>query len=120
LREPRAGDLTKQQFVLLATVEQNEGVSQAELVAITGMDRSTVAEMIRRMTERGLLGRKRTETDKRANAVYIAADGHKALRGGRTANARVEQMLLSDLWATDRAKLVKMLTVISRTEVGAP
>ena len=55
-REPAASDLTKQQFTVLAAVEQNEGVSQTDLVATTGIDRSTLAEMIRRMIEKGLLG----------------------------------------------------------------
>ncbi len=34
-REPGASDLTKQQFTVLAAVEQNEGMSQTDLVAIT-------------------------------------------------------------------------------------
>ena len=46
VREPGASELTKQQFIVFAAVEQNEGVSQTELVAITGLDRSTFAEMI--------------------------------------------------------------------------
>src|SRR5882762_6784944 len=68
-REPGASDLTKQQFTVLAAVEQNEGMSQTDLVGITGIDRSTLAEMIRRMIERGLLDRERTENDQRANSV---------------------------------------------------
>ena len=68
-RESGAGDLTKQQFTVLSAVESNEGVSQTELVAVTGIDRSTLAEMIRRMIDKGLLDRERTEADARANAV---------------------------------------------------
>ena len=90
-REPGASDLTKQQFTVLTAVEQNEGMSQTDLVAITGIDRSTLAEMIRRMIEKGLLDRERTESDQRANAVRIAASGKKALRGARTASERVER-----------------------------
>src|SRR3954463_11749621 len=93
-QEPAASDLTKQQFTVLAAVEQNEGMSQTDLVAITGIDRSTLAEMIRRMIEKGLLDRERTEADQRANAVRIAMSGRKALRGARTASDRVERMLL--------------------------
>ena len=73
--EPGASDLTKQQYTVLSAVEQNEGMSQTDLVAITGIDRSTLAEMIRRMIEKGLLDRERTEADARANAVHIAANG---------------------------------------------
>lgn len=111
-REPGASDLTKQQFTVLAAVEQNEGMSQTDLVSITGIDRSTLAEMIRRMIDKGLLGRERTEADQRANAVRIGTSGKKALRSARAANERVEKALLSGLSASDRAKFIRMLTVL--------
>src|SRR5256886_4109032 len=116
-RESSATDLTKQQFTVLAAVEQNEGISQTDLVALTGIDRSTLAEMIRRMIDKGLLDRERTETDQRANAVRIAPSGKKALRGARTASDRVERTLLASLNATDRARFLKMLSaVVSQAE----
>lgn len=111
-REPGASDLTKQQFTVLAAVEQNEGISQTDLVNLTGIDRSTLAEMIRRMIEKGLLDRERTEADQRANAVHLAALGRKALRSARQASERVERTLLSALPAGDRGKLVKMLAAV--------
>ena len=110
--EAGSGELTKQQFTLLAALEHNDGVSQTALVEITGIDRSTLAEMIRRMIERGLLDRERTESDQRANAVRIAVAGKKALRSARTANERVERALLAGLAAADRARLVKMLAIV--------
>ena len=55
--EVGSGELTKQQFTLLAALEHNDGVSQTALVEITGIDRSTLAEMVRRMLEKGLLSR---------------------------------------------------------------
>jgi DNA-binding MarR family transcriptional regulator len=112
-RESSASDLTKQQFTVLAAVEQNEGISQTDLVGLTGIDRSTLAEMIRRMIDKGLLDRERTESDQRANAVQIAAVGRKALRSARTANERVEKTLLASLSAGDRTKFLKMLATVA-------
>jgi DNA-binding MarR family transcriptional regulator len=112
-REPGASDLTKQQFTVLAAVEQNEGISQTDLVGITGIDRSTLAEMIRRMIEKGLLDRERTESDQRANAVRMAAAGRKALRSARTASDRVERTLLAGLSAADRTRFLKMLSSVA-------
>lgn len=111
-REPGASDLTKQQFTVLSAVERNEGMSQTDLVGITGIDRSTLAEMIRRMIEKGLIDRERTETDQRANAVRIAPGGRKALRGARAANDRVERALLGGLSAAERQKFIRMLTAL--------
>ena len=111
-RESGASDLTKQQYTVLSAVEKNEGMSQTALVAVTGIDRSTLAEMIRRMMEKGLIDRERTEADQRANAVRIAAGGKKALRGARTASERVERAMLAALPASERAKFVRMLMAL--------
>ena len=71
---PDSRELTKQQFTLLAALEHHDGASQTVLVEITGIDRSTLAEMVRRMLEKGLCRRERTEEDQRANAVAISPD----------------------------------------------
>ncbi len=94
-REAGSRELTKQQFTLLCALEHNEGASQTTLVEITGIDRSTLAEMVRRMLERGLLSRERTEEDQRANAIAISpirpqGAARRAQRGrpGRAGPAR--------------------------------
>ena len=113
-REAGARELTKQQFMLLAALEQNEGVSQTALVEITGIDRSTLAEMVRRMLEKGLLTRERTEEDARANAVAISPAGRKALRSARNAADRAERALLDALPLPDRQKFLKALREIAQ------
>ncbi len=106
-------ELTPQQFTVLAALEHNEGVSQTALVEMTGIDRSTLAEMARRMVEKGLLSRERTEQDQRANAVAISAGGRKALRSARLAAERAERALLEALPASERPKFVKSLAQIA-------
>ena len=113
-REAGGKELTKQQFTLLCALEQNDGVSQTALVEITGIDRSTLAEMVRRMLEKGLLSRERTEEDARANAVAISPSGRKALRSARNAADRAERALLEALPQPDRLKFVKALTQIAQ------
>ena len=112
-REAGSCELTKQQFIVLCALENNEGVSQTALVEMTGIDRSTLAEMVRRMLERGLLSRERTETDARANAVAITASGRKALRAARSAADRAERLLLESLPPSERSKFIKSLTAIA-------
>lgn len=112
-REAGSCELTKQQFTVLAALENNEGVSQTALVEMTGIDRSTLAEMVRRMLERGLVSRERTETDARANAVAITSTGRKLLRTARTAADRAERLLLESLPPSERTKFVKALSIIA-------
>src|SRR6201989_1034181 len=113
-REAGARELTKQQFMLLAALEQNDGASQTALVEITGIDRSTLAEMVRRMLAKGLLSRERTEEDQRAKPVPISPTGRKALRAARNAADRAEKALLEALPLPERQKFVKALTQIAQ------
>jgi DNA-binding MarR family transcriptional regulator len=112
-RESGARELTKQQFMVLAALEHNDGVSQTALVEITGIDRSTLAEMVRRMLEKVLISRERTEEDARANAVAITATGRKLLRSARNAADRAEKALLDALPPGERNRFVKSLVQIA-------
>jgi DNA-binding MarR family transcriptional regulator len=112
-RESGTRELTKQQYTLLAALEHNDGASQTVLVEITGIDRSTLAEMVRRMLEKGLLSRERTEEDQRANAVAISPAGKKALRSARNASDRAEKALLETLPMPDRQKFIRALAQIA-------
>ena len=110
--EVESGGLTQRQFAVLFAVEQQEGVSQTVLVRMTGIDRSTLADMIVRMQNKDLLARKRTEEDQRANAVRITPTGRRALRATLPAVARAEAQLLEALSPRQRTEFVKMLTTI--------
>ncbi len=112
-RESGSRDLTKQQFTVLGALEHHEGASQTALVELTGIDRSTLAEMVRRMLEKGLITRERTEEDQRANAVAITAGGRKSLRAARAAADRAEKALLDALPAAERQRFVKSLAAIA-------
>ena len=78
----RAGrrDLTPRQYAVLLTVAQNEGLNQTQLVELTGIDRSTLADVVRRMLKKGLLQRRRTRDDARAYAVKLTDEGRKVLK----------------------------------------
>jgi DNA-binding MarR family transcriptional regulator len=112
-REAAGSDLTRPQFMVLAGVDHREGGSQTDLVGMVKIDRSTLAEMMRRMNDKGMLHRERTPGDARANAIRMTAGGRKALRAGRAAHDRVERTLLAPLSPADRAKLIKLLAIVA-------
>ena len=58
------GDLgiTARQYVVLSAVDGLEDPSQTTLCQYTGIDRATLADIVRRLVERGLLMRRRTLT----------------------------------------------------------
>lgn len=77
--EGGAGSVTQRQHAVLAAVAAKEGAAQADLVAATGVDRSTLADMVARMLDKGLLVRERSAVDARANAVRLTDAGRTAL-----------------------------------------
>ena len=113
------GDLTQRQFAVLFAVDQRDGVTQTELVLMTGIDRSTLADMILRMLGKDLLARKRTDEDQRANSVRITPTGRRALRTAMPIVLRSETQILEALPARMRADFIKALTLIAKAGADA-
>jgi DNA-binding MarR family transcriptional regulator len=72
--------ITPRQFIILAAVAEKPGLNQNAIVDETGIDRSSVAELVQKLAKRGLLRRRRTKKDSRAYAVRLTANGQEALR----------------------------------------
>jgi len=117
--EQDGSELTQRQFAVLFAVDQQEGVSQTVLVKATGIDRSTLADMIVRMQKKDLLARKRTDEDQRANSVRITPTGRRALRAAMPAMIRSDARFLEPLPVRARTELIKMLTTIAQKATEA-
>ena len=64
-------DVTPRQLAVLAAIGAHEGASLVNIVEATGVDRSKVADMVRRLLKRGLVSRKRTKEDARAYPAQL-------------------------------------------------
>ena len=104
--------LTPRQYAVLLTVAENEGVSQTGLVDRTGIDRSTLADIIRRMLKKGLVNRKRTKEDARAYAVKLTAKGQRALESASPAASLADQRILNALPKSKRNDFLNSLKTI--------
>ena len=111
--------LTPRQFAVLHAVDLHEGLSQTALVRETGIDRSTLADMISRMLRKDLLARKRTDEDARANSVRITPAGRKALRAAMPAVTKSEQKVLEILPARVRSEFTKGLSLIAQAALAS-
>src|SRR5215510_4782599 len=109
------GELTPRQFAVLYTVANNEGLSQTGLVERTGIDRSTLADIVRRMQRKGLLQRRRTKEDARAYAVKLTDEGRKALRTAEPLARRVDDRILEALPGKQRDQFINDLVAIVDT-----
>ena len=108
-------DLTPRQFAVLSTVAQTEDVSQTSIVDATGIDRSTLADIVRRLVERGLLARRRTKQDARMYAVRLSAAGRAAVDAASAGATETNDTILAALPASQRAVFVNALQKIVQT-----
>jgi len=111
--------LTPRQFAVLLTVAEHEGESQTNLVRLTGIDRSTLADIIRRMLNKGLLARRRTKRDARAYAVRPTQAGLDALQAAAPAAKLADQRILGAFDEGQRREFIAMLNLIVKA-VGPP
>jgi DNA-binding MarR family transcriptional regulator len=89
-----ADALTQRQYAVLAAVAAHEGATQTDLVRITGIDRSTLADMVGRMIAKGLLERERSAVDARANAVRATDQGRAEFEAAQPKVASADARLL--------------------------
>src|SRR5580700_1783666 len=105
--------LTQRQYTVLAAAGAADGVSQSDLVRATGIDRSTLADLVARMISTGLLERERSATDARANTVRLSAAGKSALADGGKPASSADVRLLDLLPPKKRDSFLKTLATLA-------
>ncbi len=114
-------DLTPRQFAVLLTVANNEGLSQTGLVERTGVDRSTLADIVRRLLKKGLLQRRRTREDARAYSVKLTEEGRKVVKNTDPVARRVDDRILDALPPKQREQFLDDLeTIVERLSKMMP
>jgi len=114
--------MTPRQFAVLKAIADSTEPSQTTLVQATGIDRSTLTDIMRRLVKRGLVARKRTRHDARMYAVRLTERGNAALKQAQPAAQTTEQRLLSALQPKERevflGTLAKIVNVTGDAERG--
>ncbi|MGE0740801.1 MAG: MarR family winged helix-turn-helix transcriptional regulator [Hyphomonadaceae bacterium] len=106
--------VTLRQFAVLAAIAEAPGLSQADLVRATGIDRSTLAEMITRMDKRSWVTRTASAVDARAVSLRLAPTGAQILVAS-TQHARAADAAILDLLPrTKRRTFVNTLMKLAK------
>jgi len=104
---------TPRQFAVMLTIDQNPGLSQVTLVGLTGIDRSTIAEILTRLVRRGLVRRTRLDNDQRVNALYLSDKGQASVAAAVPGVERAQRRILAPIPREERASFLRMLTLLS-------
>jgi len=110
------GVITLRQFAVLAAIAQKPGLRQSDLVRATGVDRSTLADMLSRMQKRAWVTRAAHSLDQRAQSVQLAPAG-AAILASATKHARAADAAILD--ALPRAKGKAFLNLLGKLSDAA-
>jgi len=111
--------LTLRQFAVLAALAGEEGQSQSRLVDKTGIDRSTLADMVGRMERAGYIKRTDSKEDRRAKTVSLLAKGRKAYEAALPAVEAADKQVLDMIRANRRVGFLASLASIGGPEEEA-
>lgn len=113
MNEAGKSGLTHRQFTVLMAADAHDGRSQTELVQMTGIDRSTLADLVARLMAQGYLQRKRSKEDARTNSIRLTPIGKKMLKQAQAGAEEVDRQMLAALPAADRKTLIESLTALA-------
>jgi DNA-binding MarR family transcriptional regulator len=102
-------DLTLRQFEVVQALFERDAVSQSDLVRTTGIDRSTMAEMIKRLEEKGFIARKPKDQSSGSRTVILTQAGRAALESFRPAAQAADKAMMTSLKKSERAVLLRAL-----------
>ena len=100
------------QFSLMLSVYQNPGINQTELVKLTGVDRSTVADTITRLEKRGLIRRKPGE-DQRARRLWVTDAGAEAVDRDIVGGQKAQDLIMAPIPRSERERFLELLRQIA-------
>lgn len=101
--------LTPRQYLLLQCYASGDGMSQTDAVEATGVDRSTSADISRRLFKSGFIERKRTCRDARMYEVRVSSHGRSVLAKAEPKIRAADAAVLAGLSDVEQTRLLLML-----------
>ncbi|MDN4477854.1 MarR family winged helix-turn-helix transcriptional regulator [Demequina sp. SYSU T00039] len=98
-------EISSVQYSVLVILDQRGEASQRDLCDAVDLDRSTIADLVRRMERRGLIERRRDPDDARRNTVSLTALGRAERERLRPLVAAADAELTGALAPAEREAL---------------
>ena len=104
---------SSREYAVLEAVANADGLNQTAIMTATGLDRSSTADVVRRMVAKGLLRRRRTRRDIRQYAVRLTPTGAELCRVGQAAARAAEEDLFARLTRTQKETFAATLRILA-------
>lgn len=107
-----SSEVTGPQFGVLEALHKNPGLSQADLCAQLDLDRSTVAGLVARMSDRGIITRTNHEEDKRRYSISLSEVGEAEYEKLVPKVEYLDRELTKNLSQTEHGELQRLLRLV--------
>ena len=111
-------ELRPVEFTVLVLLLGNGSATSKQLAQTLGLSPPNVTVLVDRLVERGLLQRRRSDSDGRAMDLLLTAKGTELARRAQRVSQTMETGLLAPLSAAERAMLGELLHKLTLS--GAP
>jgi DNA-binding MarR family transcriptional regulator len=106
------------EFSILMLVAFNPGVTGKQLAQALAVTAPNVTILLDKMSEKGLLERVRSETDRRAQNIHLTPAGERLARRAHGVSLTMEQDALRHLSEGERVMLLELLQKVARHRRG--
>lgn len=118
----RGFGLTRSQWQVLAMLVRNEGIHQGGLAELLDIEPITLARILDRLEEAGLVERHLDAQDRRVRVLRLTPGATPVLQEMRTLGAATREEAFAGIPAEDRQKLMQTLSAmkenLTRTSAG--
>jgi DNA-binding MarR family transcriptional regulator len=113
--EAAAYGVTAQQWTTLQGLGEFPSIEQNALCEVLDLDRATMATLLARLEEKGLVRRTTSATDRRRKHVALTPRGRHTLDLMTPIVDRVQERILAPLSSADRREFARMLSILVTT-----
>lgn len=110
--------LTGPQFAVLTAVDAYPAVEQGSLARAVALDRSTMASIVRRLEERGLITREVPPEDGRKRLLHLTDDGSETLQAAHRRARELDVLLMEGMAVEAQHDLLTRLNAIAEQWEG--
>lgn len=104
--------ITSPQFAALNALHREPNIDQRTLGERISLDRSTIAEVVARLTTRGLIRSERHSSDGRRKTIKLTPKGFKALQQLIPGTHAMTGRLVKALAVEEQAELLRLLSAV--------
>ncbi|MDH3321718.1 MAG: MarR family transcriptional regulator [Flavobacteriaceae bacterium] len=105
-------DLSKEQWLVLKKLNDQDGQIQNELAFITNRSKTSLTRLINTMEKKGLVYRELCDEDKRINHIHLSALGKKTFMSSLPVLKQMMDELHKDIHPEDLNKAIEVLNQI--------